>query len=319
MDYLERVLGIRLEYGKGELPPLPHFITGRYRIRRARLSGLEVLLLYPTGELDTVEAIKKHIARIQAQENCPVVLWLEKLGSRQKAYLLRERIPFVVEGRQIYLPFMATYLQERGSAEKRAKQTLLPSAQMLLLYLIYRGAAPTMASQAAKALSLTSTSVQRAVEQLAALGFITVRKEGVQKIIQCTQAPKELYEAATAHFQNPVRRVVYLPTSEIPRDWLKSGHAALSAYSMLNAPAVVCFAANHISQWESLSTRNLQSARTQSAVELWRYDPRRLSMTDTVDRLSLALALRDDADERVEEAVDNMLNELWRELDDKRN
>ncbi len=51
-----------------------------------------------------------------------------------------------------------------------------------------------------------------------------------------------------------------------------------------------------------------------SAVEMWRYNPRKLSTRNTVDELSLALALREDADERVEEAVEEMLNELWRKI-----
>ena len=33
----------------------------------------------------------------------------------------------------------------------------------------------------------------------------------------------------------------------------------------------------------------------------------------------VALALREDADERVEEAVEEMLNELWRKIDGYRN
>ncbi|MEI3151296.1 MAG: hypothetical protein V8S55_07375 [Mediterraneibacter faecis] len=40
-----------------------------------------------------------------------------------------------------------------------------------------------------------------------------------------------------------------------------------------------------------------------------------MSTRNTVDEFSLALALREDADERVEEAVEEMLNELWRKID----
>lgn len=48
---------------------------------------------------------------------------------------------------------------------------------------------------------------------------------------------------------------------------------------------------------------------------MWRYNPRKLSTQNVVDELSLALALREDADERVEEAVEKMLNELWMKID----
>ena len=52
---------------------------------------------------------------------------------------------------------------------------------------------------------------------------------------------------------------------------------------------------------------------------MWRYNPRKLSTRNIVDELSLALALREDADERVEEAVEEMLTELWRKRDGDRN
>ena len=51
-------------------------------------------------------------------------------------------------------------------------------------------------------------------------------------------------------------------------------------------------------------TNSLQDSQVQVAVEMWRYNPRKLSTRNIVDELSLALALREDADERVEEAME---------------
>ena len=55
-------------------------------------------------------------------------------------------------------------------------------------------------------------------------------------------------------------------------------------------------------------TNSLQDSQVQVAVEMWRYNPRKLSTRNIVDELSLALALREDADERVEETIEEMLN-----------
>lgn len=88
------------------------------------------------------------------------------LTYRQKESLLREKIPFIVDGRQIYLPFMAVYLQERCNAEKKSWEGILPSAQMLLLHFIYGGARELSTSQAANDLKLTPTSISRASKQL---------------------------------------------------------------------------------------------------------------------------------------------------------
>lgn len=139
MEYLNKVLGIEVTYEDVEFKHLPNFIVTRYRLQMASMNGKKVIFLYPKTELEQIEVLKKHIARIQKNENKPIVLVLNELGFRKKEYLIREKIPFIVEGKQIYLPFMALYLQERCDAERKPREEILPSAQMLLLHFIYGG------------------------------------------------------------------------------------------------------------------------------------------------------------------------------------
>jgi hypothetical protein len=47
-----------------------------------------------------------------------------------------------------------------------------------------------------------------------------------------------------------------------------------------------------------------------NVVEVWRYDPRLLSKTETVDKLSLYLSLKDNEDERVQIELENLMNEI---------
>ena len=119
MEYLDKVLGVKVTYDDVEFKHLPNFIATRYRLQMVSMNEQKMIFLYPKTELEQIEVLKKHIARIQKNENLPVVLVLKELGFRQKEYLIREKIPFIVDGKQIYLPFMAVYLQERCSAEKR--------------------------------------------------------------------------------------------------------------------------------------------------------------------------------------------------------
>ena len=319
MEYLDKVLGIRVIYEDVEFKHLPNFIVTRYRLQMVSMNEQQVIFLYPKTELEQIEVLKKHIARIQNNENLPVVLVLKELSFRQKEYLLREKIPFVVEGRQIYLPFMAVYLQERCSAEKEPREEILPSAQMLLLHFIYGGAQELSTSQAAKDLELTPTSISRASKQLEAMGLLHIKKVGVQRILQSKDSPKMLFQKAGERLLNPIKRTVYIPKEFVGTDLLESGYSALAEYSMLNVPNVRCYAAERISQWKDVMTNSLQDSQVQVAVEMWRYNPWKLSTRNVVDELSLALALREDADERVEEAAEEMLNKLWRRIDGYRN
>ena len=319
MEYLNKVLGVKVIYKDVEFKHLPNFIATRYRLQLVSMNEQKIIFLYPKTELEQIEVLKKHIARIQKNENLPVVLVLKELSFRQREYLIREKIPFVADGKQIYLPFMAVYLQERCSAEKIPREEILPSAQMLLLHFVYGGAQELSTSQAAKDLELTPTSISRASRQLEEMGLLHIRKVGVQRIMQSEESPKTLFQKAGDKLLNPIKRTVYIPKKYVGTDLLESGYSALAEYSMLNEPNVRSYAAERISQWKDFTTNSLQNSKVQVAVEMWRYNPRKLSTRNTVDELSLALTLREDADERVEEAVEEMLNKLWRRIDGCRN
>lgn len=319
MEYLNRVLKIRVVY-KDEAPvAVPNFIYARYRIQRVTLDGKDAVFLYPKTELDPVSAIKKHMDKIQKTEEAPIVLVLKQLTYRQKEYFLRDHIPFIVEGKQIYLPFFAVYLQERCDAEKQTAEVMLPSAQLLLLYYIYHGCGELLTSETSQKLGFTPTSISRASKQLESMGLIRMKKKGVQKIVFSGKTPEELFSAAKDFLRSPVKRTIYVPKSEIKEKLLVSGYSALSEYSMINPPAVSCFAADSVAMWDTVASRKLQNPDEQAAVELWRYNPKKLTEGECVDRLSLALALREKQDERIEEAVDEMLMQVWRDIDGKRN
>ena len=319
MEYLKSVLGIRVVYCDGEITGIPNYIYARYRLQEVSLDGKKAVFVYPKTELDAIDIIKKHLKRIQTATDASAILVLNHLTYRQRKYLLRDHIPFIVDGKQIYLPFMAVYLQQRADSEKPEMTEILPSAQLLFLYYVYHGCGELLTSDAAEALVFTATSISRASRQLEDFGLVQTEKRGVQKVIYSEKNPWELFEAAKSCLANPVKRTIYVPKTEMKEKLPVSGYSALSEYSMLNPPAIKCYAAKSIAAWEKSASGRLQNSKDQCAVELWRYDPGKLSNGESVDRLSLALALREDTDERIEEAVEEMLADVWRKIDGKRN
>lgn len=319
MEYLNKVLGIRVVYKDEASLSMPNFIHARYRLQLVTLDGKTAVFVYPKGELEAVSAVSRHLEKISNTADAPAVLIPEHLTYRQKEYLLRDHIPFIVEGKQIYLPFMAVYLQERGDGEKKDRKTILPSAQMLLLSYIYHGCGEMLTSEAAQVLGLTATSISRASGQLEEMGLIRTEKRGVQKVLFSYLTPEELFETARRHMCNPVKRTIYVRKADVGEELLLSGYSALSEYSSINPPLMEYFASGSIAAWGKTASNKLQSTEDQCAVELWRYDPRKLSGNNCVDRLSLALALNDDKDERIEEAVQEMLTGVWEKINGKRN
>lgn len=318
MEYLNRVLGLKTYYLNDEIKPMPNYIYARYDLRAVTLDGYKVIFVYPKEELESINVVKKHLSRIGKTETAPVVLILKHMTYRQKEYLLRDHIPFVVDGKQIYLPFMAVYLQERGDSENTEVSTMLPSSQLLLLYYIYHGCGELMTSSACVNLGFTPTSISRASRQLEELGLVHLEKRGVQKVIYTEKSPKELFDSARGNLISPVKRTIYVQKSNIKDDFLLSGYSALSKVSMLNPPTLESRAAGSIAALEKYASHRLLNSEEQCAVELWRYDPKRLSQDDHVDRISLALALSGDKDERVEEAIEEMMKQVWRDINGSR-
>ena len=83
----------------------------------------------------------------------------------------------------------------------------------------------------------------------------------------------------------------------------------------MNPPQVKCFAAGQIPKWASGISEELLDSDEQFRLEVWYYDPKVLSSEKAVSLLTLALALQDDLDERVQQELDDALNRYWEEYD----
>ena len=312
MNYLKQVLGIQTKYKESRFEGLPNFIYHRYHLQMTELEGQPVIFISPKEETGPISILKKHIEKIQGSYPYPVVLLLSEITSRQKESFIKEKIPFIVENKQIYLPFMAIYLRQRCDAEPKDTKQLLPSAQMLFLSFIYHGAKELPTSVATKELHLTPTSISRASKQLESLQILKVKKRGVQKILYSEEDAKELFEKNQKNLFNPIKRIVYSTRDLIKDNFLESNLTALSQYTMVNGSTVKHYATSSIANIRS--TNQLYDADSQVAIELWRYDPKRLSTNKMVDPLSLALSLQEEVDERTETAVEEMLEQLWRNI-----
>jgi hypothetical protein len=292
--------------------PLPNYMLSRYSVKNAYFDKQRVFLLYPKTELDQVSTIKKHIQKLQSFDKIPVVLMLTQIAARQREGLISGGIPFIVENKQCYLPFMGTVLTQRCDAETESVEKLLPSAQMLLFYFIYSCRKEMYSNMAVEALGVSAMTMTRAVRQLEQIGLIQTHKTGVMKVITTEYGRKELFEKAQPYLVSPVKKVTYLPKEMVNDALLLAGDSALAKRTMLNPPRVTCFAAENMDEWKHHIQNTLVDENEQVALQIWKYNPRGLSNDGCVDTLSLAMCYVDDGDERVEEAVEEMMNDFWR-------
>jgi len=313
MKYLERILHLNVRADETEKKyPLPNYILNRYSIREVWIDRQKVFLLYLKTEPDSINMIKKHIQKVQSMEKIPAAIVLPKITARQRQNMIDAGIPFIVEDRQCYLPFMGVVLSERCDVGMDPIEKLLPSAQMLLFYYIQKGQKEVYASETAKALGVSAMTITRAIRQLEETGLISTYKQGVMKIIISECAGRELFEKAKQYLSSPIKRRLYIPKTEVDSSLLVAGESALSIYSMLNPPRVSCYATGAAEKWKKHATDELVDDLNQVELQIWKYDPRVLGRDTAVDVLSLAMSFADDPDERIEESVEGMLDAYWR-------
>lgn len=319
MEFIEKILGVSVFREKWDKTrSIPYYLSARYDIEKVLIDKYPCLFIIPLNGMDAVSSIKKHIIKIQELENISVVLELENISHHRMQSFIEEKIPFVVSGKLLYLPFIGAYIQERFSSVAKHIEKIQPSTQMLFLYFIYNKAKLLYANLAIEKLGFSAMTITRAVRQLEQTGLVTVTKNGVNKIIASDLARRELFEKAKPYLINPIRKKVYIAKSDLNAQMVKAGILALSEMSMLNPSLLDTYAIE--SQYASglKISDELIDAQNQLELELWKYNPLIFGSNGCVDPLSLCMTLSDDTDERVELMIEELLNKLWEDIDGTR-
>lgn len=319
MNYIAETLGITVAAEPWDgAARLPFYLTDAYTFQIVTLGSVRCLFVKPKNELAALPAVKKHLAKITERTKAPLVLDSDSLNARQRKALIAARIPFIVEGNQLYLPFLGAALQERYVNRQKRSETLSPTAQLILFRYLYQGKCAMYMSGLAEALGVSAMQITRAVKQLAALELITTRKDGVRVVMAGTDDGSALFDRAKPHLLNPVRKRFYVDKEALraadgsAQNLPLAGISALAEYTMLNPPRLATFAfAGGVNALPGTDT--LVDAKAQAEVEVWRYSPTLLSAQSGLpDLLSLWTTLAD-GDARIEIAKDELLAKIWRD------
>ncbi len=311
--FLGHILHIPITENKTAITDgLPNYLLSRYAVYQAKFDSYSVLFVYPLVPLSSVLEVKAHLGNLQRQMNQPFVLMLERICARQRKGLIDAGIPFAVKDKQCYLPFFGVLLTERCDVQQEVGNAFLPSTQLLLFHYLLKREKELSCQDAAAALGVSAMTITRAVRELEQTEVIKTFKRGVSKFITTNLTRQELFETVRKKLVNPIRTEGYLARSEIDASLCLAGDEALAHYSMLNPPSIPCYATGEGSVWKNRLTEDLVDADNQVAVQIWKYSPNALAKDGFVDVLSLAMCYEQDKDERVDEAVEQMLETCWR-------
>lgn len=329
-NYINEVLGIKVlpePIPKYETSKLPFFINGIYELFQINLFDKKLLLAEPKEKENfSIMRTEKNFTLLKNTLNRKVVLVLPELTYINRKRLIEKGINFIVPGKQLFIPELLIDLKEDFSIkQKNEGEHLLPSAQFLLIYhIIHRSDKWQLEDHSfkeiAEKINYTSMAVTKAVEDLKRheLIDITGRKE---KFIKFKLQRHELWQEAEKRkiLINPVLKRIFV--DEKPEIFmLKSNISALTEYSDINPDNFDFFALPKTKYYELREENKLVNENDlegQICLEIWKYDPVTLvrELPDealVVDPLSLYLSLKEDPNDRIEMALDQIINNfIW--------
>ena len=311
MDILKDIFGLQVEYERwNKQGALPMYIAGSYDFLIAILNGCRWIVLSPTEELVTIPALKKQIKRIQEIENVPVVIKLPSISPYKRKKMIANGVSFIT-GKQVFLPFLGMFLAQESESFLEVNKLMFSTQQLALMYL-YNNSKKLYVSRATRKLPFTAMTMSRAVKQLEATRLFYTTRDGVNKVIESHYSGQELFEKIKEYMTSPVRKIGYLNKTEITADMVLAGDSALAEMTMLNPNRVMTYAVYTKFFDKGKLVNELIDPYEQVRVELWEYDPRLFSEDNMADRLSVVLSLAENEDERVEEAIEELLEGVWR-------
>jgi DNA-binding MarR family transcriptional regulator len=332
IQYINETLGtnaIATPIQKDGLGKLPMFINEAYKLYNTILLNNELLLveLRNNEELSILQT-EKHLQLIKTVFEKKVVLVIENLATYNRKRLIEKGINFIVAGKQLFLPELLIDLKESytNPRAKQKREKLLPSAQFLLIYhIIHRNKEWKLEEHSfkeiAQELDYTPMAITNAIDNLKYHDIVDVQGEK-EKYIRFRLERGELWRTVEQQnlLVNPVLKTVFV--DEMPKDvfMLQTNASAMPEYSNLN-PSTQQYYAIEKTAFYGLQKSNVlinpNDHEGRYALEVWKYNP--LTLVDelpndmpVVDPLSLYLSLKDSQDERIEMALEQIIEEyIW--------
>jgi DNA-binding MarR family transcriptional regulator len=189
---------------------LPAFLRTQYKFFEGRLVDARVLLAVSLSDL-SVRGMNVHRETLERYSPLPVVFVLDRITPGMRRSLIAAKIPFIVPGTQLYLPFLGLSLQERFRPRQLEHRRLSPSAQAALLYvLLHSDLTESTPTEMAAVLGYTSMAMVRAFDQLEAATLIHASRVDRQRVVTLAGSRLEVWDRAQPLLASPVSKRIWI-------------------------------------------------------------------------------------------------------------
>jgi len=294
----------------------PIFLRNSYNFHEMTILGTLCILVEVIDEKPGIDKLQKQIKQIENLSDRQIVLFYKNITRYRRKSLIENRIAFVIEGGQMYLPFLGLDLKKAQEHIEQEVKGFTTSAQVAYLYFLYHKEDIVNMTEFAEKMGFTKMTASRALNELYHANLLTYEiagKTGRSKKYKRIPDP-DYFLKGREFLKSPVKKIIYVKMK--PLDALIAGFDALAGLSMINPPGhpVAALDRQQFDPQEIEIVRNIDLIKDTQLVELqlWDYDPKLFSNNRYVDLMSLYASLKEETDERVEQALEEALQgEPW--------
>ncbi|MDA3960866.1 MAG: hypothetical protein PF961_08760 [Planctomycetota bacterium] len=322
VDYLTAVLPLDqlpCVGWEGQLA-LPLVLRKRFDCWRCELLGHPVLFAIDGARDEpTPGQLAKQIQMITGQAGMPVAYVRGNMTALGRLRLAEQGVPFVVPGKQCFLPPLGIDFREQFMAPKQKRDYLSPSAQALLfaalLNRLPQDGSERTPTHLAERLGYGAITLSRAFDELTASKLLTVSKQGRRRVLAAEQPRQEIWQQAQGLLRTPVTGAHHIRLVKRKEPGPVAGLTALAQRTMLADPGPRTLAISR-AQWKLLCKNETGIEEVPAfdagalCMQVWSYEPLLLGAKGQVDPLSLYTSLVEDTDERTRMACEELLKEV---------
>ena len=294
---------------------LPLYIKSGYELWNSEIAGFGVLFLKIK---DTSVDMRMHQnARKKIEESCAchVVLVFDRLDNKNINSLLQKHIPFIIQGKQIYLPFALVQIQTiQNKPELKKHYKLSTDADMVLVgYLDSKIHNGMIIRDIAEIINRELRATSKALENLQVLNYITIEKVGRSKRVLFIDK-EDVYDKLKIAGTSPIQ-YTFFSNNDFNDNVVYSGYSALSKHTSLMDDSIKTIAINS-KFLKSMEINNIECEKEEAIykVEVWDRDPSIFSNRNSVNQLYILRLLKDIDDERTEYALEEIENSIQNNL-----
>lgn len=309
--------GIEIKHLKTTLSfinKLPIYLSKAFQFHPVEIAEKKIVLAeLHSSKNFTPDQLKKQQYQLEDFSQLPVVFLIEHIEAYQRKRLVEKQIPFIVPGKQLYIPNLFIDLNEaKRGRPANYREKLSPAAQCLLLFHLQVENLDEMQLKViAKKMNYSAMTVSRVAKEL--MQFSLCKIAGTkEKAIDFPQNKKELWNKASVFAINPVKQKVFVNQLPNSIQLLYAGETAMEHYTHLNAGRTKTVAISK-EKFVQLKKKKLIEANPYEGnylLEVWNYNPELLSKGKYVDGLSLYLSMKNGDDERTQIELDQLINKM---------